>query len=381
MTSRDVVIVGGGVIGLSIAWRAALLGLDVMVVDDRPGEAASWAAAGMLAPITEVHFGEEPLLQLNLASARRYPSFVTELEACTGMSVDYRTCGALNVAFDADDNAALEDLFRFQQRLGLQVRRLRGSECRQLEPMLVPGVRGGVLAEDDNQVNNRLLVRALLDAVDRVGGSIRREKVAEIIVEAGRAQGARLESGERVSAPTVVLAAGCWSSASFGLDADVCPPVRPIKGQILRLQAPGNAPFFAHTLRALVRGSSIYAVSRSDGEVVVGATMEEQSFDTRVTVEGTYTLLRDIYQLLPGTADLELVEARAALRPGSPDNAPLLGPTELPGLVMATGHYRNGILLTPITADTIASLLATGTPPDIITPFSPQRFSARVPSG
>ncbi|GAC1399003.1 MAG: glycine oxidase ThiO [Chloroflexota bacterium] len=381
MNSQDVIIVGGGVIGLGIAWRAALLGLHATVVDDHPGEAASWAAAGMLAPVTEVHYGEESLLHLNLESAQRYASFVDELESATGMSTGYRSCGTLSVAFDADDNAVLEDLYRFHQRLGLRVQRLRGSDCRKLESKLAPGVRGGLLVEDDNQINNRKLVGALLRAIDHAGAHIRRERVSEILVNDDQAHGVLLESGESLLASAIVLAAGCWSSAPFGLPAGTCPPVRPIKGQIIRLQAPTATSFLTHSVRALVHGSSVYAVARSNGEVVVGATVEEQGFDTRTTVEGIYSLLRDFYRLLPGSADLELVESRAALRPGSPDNAPLLGTSQLPGLILATGHYRNGILLTPITADAIASLLATGTPPPIIAPFSPLRFADAVRVG
>lgn len=376
MNTRDVVVVGAGVIGLGIAWRAALLGLQVTVIDDHPGEAASWAAAGMLAPITEVHYGEESLLRLNMASAERYPSFVGDLESVTGMPTGYRPCGTLSVAIDADDNAVLDDLYQFQRRLGLRVRRLRGSECRQLEPLLAPDVRGGVLVEDDNQVDNRLLVRALLAAVERVGATILSGMAREILVKNDCVQGVLLESGEHLFAPAVVLAAGSRSNRLRGLAAHLLPPVRPVKGQILRLRASANVPFLQHTLRALVCGSPIYAVARTSGEVVVGATVEEQGFDTSVTVEGVYTLLRDAYRLLPGVADLELVETRAALRPGSPDNAPLLGSSALPGLIVATGHYRNGILLAPITADTISSLLASGVTPNIIEPFSPRRFAA-----
>jgi len=372
----DVVVVGGGVIGLAIAWRATGAGMTVTVVDEAPGQGASWAAAGMLAPVTEVHYGERPLLGLNLAAAGRWPAFAAEVEEASGHPVGYRPGGTLAVARDADDNAALEDLYRFQLRCGLEVERLRSRECRQLEPGLAPSIRGGVLAAGDHQVDNRALVEALLTACRRAGVRLVQGRVAELAVDGDRVTGVVLAGGTRLPAGTVVLAAGCWSGGLGGLAAEALPPVRPVKGQLLYLRGPADEPLCSRN----VRGLEVYVVPRGDGRVVVGATVEEQGFDTRVTAGAVHDLLRAALELLPDVAELELTETVVGLRPGSPDNAPMLGPAGPQGLVVATGHYRNGILLTPVTADAVAELLATGRVPDLIAPFAPGRFAGGVPA-
>jgi glycine oxidase len=369
-------VVGGGVIGLGIAWRAAQAGLSVTVVDQAPGRGASWAAAGMLAPVTEVHYGERPLLGLNLAAAARWPGFAVEVEEAAGRPVGYRPAGTLAVARDTDDNAALEDLYRFQLRCGLQVERLRSRECRQLEPGLAPSIRGGILAPGDHQVDNRALVEALLVACERAGVRLVEGRVAELAVEGDQVTGVVLGDGARLPAGVVVLAAGCWSGGLGGLAAEVLVPVRPVKGQLLYLRGPADQPLCQRN----VRGLEVYVVPRGDGRVVVGATVEEQGFDTRVTAGAVGDLLRAALELLPDVAELELAETVVGLRPGSPDNAPMLGPAGPEGLVVATGHYRNGILLTPVTADAIAELLATGRVPELIAPFAPGRF-AGAPTG
>jgi glycine oxidase len=377
----DLAVVGGGCIGLATAWRAAIAGLRVTVVDPHPGAGASWAAAGMLAPVTEVHYGEEALLRLNLSSAERYPDFVKELERDAGAGVGYRRCGTLFVGADGGDRAVLEELHHFQHSLGLDSRLLSGRECRALEPMLAPGIRGGILAPEDHQVDNRRLISALLGAVVRRGVEIRRASVVAIEVAEGRAAGARLGNGELLRAPAVLLAAGCWSSSVAGLPRGAIPPVRPVKGQILRLRGRVDARLPSRNLRGVARGSQVYLVPRDDGRVVLGATVEEKGFDTATTAEAVYTLLRDAHRLIPGVLDLELVETHASLRPGSPDNAPLLGPSGLSGLVIATGHYRNGVLLTPVTADAIATYLVSGRIDDDVAAFSPARFETAGPGG
>jgi glycine oxidase len=372
----DAVVVGGGVIGLAIAWRAAQAGMAVTVVDERPGRGASWAAAGMLAPVTEVHYGERPLLALNLAAATRWPSFAAEVEEASGRPVGYTPVGTLAVARDADDNAALEDLYQFQLRCGLEVERLRSRECRQLEPGLHPGIRGGVLAAGDHQVDNRALVEALLAACERAGARMVAGRVTELAAEGDRVTGVVLGDGERLAAGAVVLAAGCWSGGLGGVAAAALPPVRPVKGQLLYLRGPADEPLCSRN----VRGLEVYVVPRGDGRVVVGATVEEQGFDTRVTGGAVHDLLRAVLELLPDVAELELLETVVGLRPGSPDNAPMIGPAGPEGLVVATGHYRNGILLTPVTADAVAELLASGRVPEAIAPFAPGRFAGGVPA-
>ena len=372
----DVVVVGGGVIGLAIAWQAALRGLTVTVLDPTPGMGASHHGAGMLAPVTEVHYGEEDLLRLNLASATRYPSFVAELEDASGTSVGYRATGTLAVAFDVDDKAALDHLHDYQASLGLRSQALTARECRELEPYLSTAVRGGLLVDGDHQVDPRRLVAALLVACTRVSVDVRRVPARDLRVDGDRVVGV-----DDISAGSVVLAAGCWSGELSGLPDHARPPVRPVKGQILRLRDDAEHPTLQRNVRALVRGRPIYLVPRADGEIVVGATSEEKGFDTRLTVEGTGDLLADARELLPRVSEIELVEASVGLRPGSPDNAPMVGAGALPGLVVATGHYRNGILLAPTTADAVVGLLASGALPAGFDRFDPCRFArAQVPA-
>jgi glycine oxidase len=368
----DVVIVGGGVIGLATAWRSLERGLRVTVADPQPASKASRVAAGMLAPVSELNYGEEALLHLGLASRDRYPSFVAELEEVSGRHTGFRDDGTLQVAFDSDDLAVLDELRRFQLSVGIPAETLTGRECRRLEPMLAPSVRGGLLAPADGSIDPRRLTAALLVAVERRGGVLVRERATELLTEDGRAAGVRLEGGGTVHAGQVVIAAGPWSQDIKGVPPGVLPPVRPVKGQVVRLR--GDTRFLGRCVRGLVRGSSVYLVPRADGEIVVGATQEEMGFDTTVTAGGLWELLRDARELLPGVTELEFTEVSAGLRPGSPDNAPVLGATALPGLSLATGHFRNGVLLTPVTGDVMAEMLATGSVPEVARPFSPGRF-------
>ncbi|MET8504664.1 glycine oxidase ThiO [Streptomyces sp. NPDC004787] len=374
--THDVLVVGGGVIGLVTAWRAAQRGLRVAVADPEPGGGAARVAAGMLAAVTELHYGEETLLGLNLASARRYPAFVAELAETTGHEVGYRACGTLAVALDADDRAHLRELHALQTRCGLASEWLSGRDCRRLEPLLAPGVRGGLRVDGDHQVDPRRLADALVTACERAGVALRRTRAERLTVHRDRAAGAVLADGTRIAADQVVLAAGSLSGRLDGVPAEVLPPVRPVKGQVLRLRVPpAYAPFLSRTVRAVVRGSHVYLVPRENGELVVGATSEELGWDTTVTAGGVYELLRDAHELVPGITELPLTETRAGLRPGSPDNAPLLGPSALPGLQLATGHYRNGVLLTPVTGDVMAEALTTGALPDEARAFTARRFS------
>ncbi|MER7768920.1 glycine oxidase ThiO [Kitasatospora sp. NPDC096140] len=373
----DVLVIGGGIIGLAVAWRAAQRGLRTVVVDPSPGGGAGLVAAGMLAPVTELQYGEEPLLRLGMASNERYAAFAAELtEASGGQDTGYRRCGTIAVALDSDDREELRELHAFHQRLGLDSTWLTGREARRLEPMLAPGVRGGLHVADDHQVDGRRMLAALLLAGERAGVVVRPAAAVELLVEGGRAVGARLSTDETVTADQVVLAAGPHSHRLAGLPEGVLPAIRPVKGQVLRLRVPDAfRPFLSRNVRAVVRGRHVYLVPRENGELVIGATTEEQGYDTTVTAGGVYELLRDAHELVPGITELPLAETSAGLRPGSPDNAPLLGPTALPGLIAATGHYRNGVLLTPVTADLLSEYLATGELPESARPFTPTRFS------
>ncbi|MGC0377832.1 glycine oxidase ThiO [Streptomyces sp. SAI-229] len=377
--TSDVLVVGGGIIGLVTAWRAAQRGLATAVVDPEPGGGAAEVAAGMLAAVTELHYGEETLLGLNLASARRYPGFAAELTELTGHDLGYRACGTLAVALDADDRAHLRELHALQQRSGLDSQWLSGRDCRRLEPMLAPGVRGGLRVDGDHQIDPRRLAAALVTACEHAGVTVHRAWAERLVVAGDRATGVVTADGTGLGAGQVVLAAGSLSGRLAGVPADVLPPVRPVKGQVVRLTMPvRHGPFLNRTVRAVVRGSHVYLVPRENGELVVGATSEEMGWDTTVTAGGVYELLRDAHELVPGITELPLTETRAGLRPASPDNAPLLGPTELEGLLLATGHYRNGVLLTPVTGDVMAEALTTGTLPETARPFTPRRFGAAV---
>jgi glycine oxidase len=373
----DTLVIGGGVIGLVTAWRAAQQGLRTALADPAPGGGAARVAAGMLAAVTELHYGEQTLLALNLASARRYPGFAAELtEASGGQDLSYRECGTLTVALDADDRSHLRELHEFQQRCGLDSAWLTGRECRRLEPMLAPGVRGGLRVDGDHQVDPRRLTAALLAACERSGVRFHRQWAKRLTVERDRATGAVLQDGTRLAASSVVLAGGSLSGRLAGVPEAVAVPVRPVKGQVLRLAVPASrAPFLNRTVRAVVRGSQVYLVPRLDGELVVGATSEELGWDTTVTAGGVYELLRDAHELVPGITELPLTETCAGLRPGSPDNAPLLGPTALPGLLLAAGHHRNGVLLAPVTGDIMAHALTTGELPEEARAFTPERFT------
>lgn len=371
----DVVVIGGGVIGLAIAWRAALRGLDVAVADPAPATGASYAAAGMLAPVSEVTYTEEPLLRLGLDSLARWPAFAAELSAAAGTDLDLRHDGTLDVAFSSDDMTALGELAAFLDKLGLAVERLTGRECRRLEPMLAPSVRGGLLVAGDAWVDPRRVSRALLAALRAAGVPLLRARVTEIDASGGEVRGVRLaaaDGGERtVAAERVVLATGAWAGSIAGPPADVLPPVRPVKGQIMRLRS--ATPLLRHCVRGSVHGSPVYLVPRGDGELVLGATQEELGFDTSVTAGGLWELLRDARELVPGVTELKVVDAVAGLRPGTPDNLPVIGPSALPGLYLATGHHRGGVLLCPFTADLVAGLLA-GERLDPAFPCSPNRF-------
>jgi len=361
----DVIVVGGGAIGLGVAWRATQRDLTTVVADPSPGTGATHAAAGMLAPITEVHYGEVPLLGLNLESARRWPDFAAELETAAECTIGYRSEGTVAVAFDDDDVRALDALVQFQRQLDLPVERLASRECRSLEPSLSPRVRGGALVTGDHQVEPRALTAALLRAGERAGVELVRRAVTAV----GPGPRVALDDGEVLESGSVVVAAG-WRSAEL-LDI----PVRPVKGQILRLRGDVSS-LLTRTVRGLSHGVSVYLVPRASGELVVGATVEERGADTTVTAGAVRELLSAALDLVPGASELELHEASAGLRPGTPDNAPLLG--RAPGeadVWVATGHYRNGILLTPVTADVVADLVSGVEAPPVARPFDLDRFA------
>ena len=349
-------------IGLSCAWRLAQAGARVAVLErGEPGGGATRVAAGMLAPVGELTFGEPELLELTLAAARLYPDFVAELEAATGENTGYERLGALHVALDRDEAAQLRRVHDLQRSLELEAEWLAPRRCRELEPGLTPSFHGGVLAAGEAAVDPRALTRVLAVAMAGEGGEVRTgTEVVDGIFAGERLAGVRVADGEEVYADAVVLASGAWSGATSWLPEDARPPVRPVKGQVLELRGRGQEPVASHILAS----ERIYLVPRADGRLIVGATVEEMGFDTTVTAGGVHELLREAYRLLPDIAEMELLGVTAGLRPGTPDNLPLVGPGALAGLVLATGHFRNGILLAPLAAEAIADLLTDAPAPN-----------------
>ena len=354
----DAIIVGGGVIGLASAWRAAQSGADVLVLEreQRLPAGATRVAAGMLAPVGELTFGEPELLELTLSAAELYPGFVAELEEATGEDTGYVACGALHLALDPDEAAQLRRVHDLQRSRLLDAEWLVPSACRRLEPALAPSLSGGVNAPGEAAIDPRALTRALLAALEAEGVEVRLgATVEEAVIDAERIVGLRA-GGEELRADAVVLATGAWSGATAWLPEEVRPPVRPVKGQILELRAlDGECP-----ITGIVASERVYLVPRGDGRMIAGATVEERGFDTAVTAGGVHEILREAYRLVPEVAEMELVEAMAALRPGTPDNLPRVGPGGLENLILATGHFRNGILLAPLAAESVSAQLRSG---------------------
>ena len=367
-------VVGGGVVGLWTAFRAAERGASVVVLDPSPGQGASWTAAGMLSPITEYAYGEDALLRLNLVAAQHFPSAVADVQAASGLDAGYERSGALEVAWDAADLDGLRDLDAARTRLGLQTRLLGGRELRQVEPGLAPGLPGGVLAADEAQVDNRKLVAALLAGLDRLGVVVVRARVVELLVASGRVTGVLTNIAGSLVAGAVVLAAGAATSRLPGLPEHLRVPVRPVKGQTIRVRA--QEPVVSQVVRGRVRGVPVYVVPRSGGEIVIGASSEEAGFDALPRTGVVHDLLRDAVLLVPGLAETEFVEVSTGLRPGTPDNGPVVGRTDIEGLILATGHYRNGILLSPLTGAAVAGVLAGDAVSDVLVPFGPDRFAS-----
>ena len=368
----DAIVVGGGVIGLACGWRAAQAGARVAVLDRcDPAGAASRVAAGMLAPVGELEFGEDALLGITLAAAEAYPGFVAELEAATGLDTGYRRCGALHVGLDRDEAAELRRHHQLQRSRGLEAEWLGPRACRQIEPGLTPSFHGGVHVPGEAAIDPRSLSAALAAAFEGAGGELRPgTAVAALLLGGERVEGVRTVAGEELRAPAAVVAAGAWSGEAAWLPAAARPPVRPVKGQILELRSPLPEP----VCRGIVSSERVYLVPRADGRLIVGATVEERGFEAAVTAGGVYELLREAHRLLPEVAELELVEARSGLRPGTPDNLPLVGAGAIEGLLLATGHYRNGVLLAPLTATWVAALLRGEAPSGALSAADPGRL-------
>lgn len=379
MVEGSVVIVGGGTIGLAIGWMLVREGVPVTLFErDRAGRGTSWLAAGMLAPDAEIGFEELALYRLSRESLRRWPDFARELEAASGQAIDYRTEGTLIVADDRDSAEALRRLYVFQREHDLAVEWLSGEEARDIEPFLAPRLSAAIYASSDHQVDNRRLVEVLRTAFLNEGGTLHEHTAVRAIAPDTEAPAVVTEDGDRMEAAQVVLAAGVWSRQIGGIEPARRPSVRPVKGQMIELQM--ERPF---DLQHVVRGPDAYLAPKSNGRLLVGATSEEMGFDTRVTAGALYDLLEGAWEVVPGVYDLPVGDTWAGLRPASRDHAPVLGRAPVPGVIYATGHYRHGVLLTPVTAQEVARLVCTGETSAWLEPFSPLRFhslQARSPS-
>ncbi len=373
-----IAIIGGGLAGLVTAWRVGQGGADVTVIDPAPGSGASNVAGGMLAPVSEAWFGEENRLALDVASHALWRDFARELEADSGVEIGFRTEGTIQFAFNQDDLRALARTRDFQLSLGLDAIELSGAQVRELEPLLSPNVLGASLVKSDHSVDNRALVVALIAACQANDVEFVKERVIGIEFETdsvGKRVHAVRTDRQLIPAERIVIAAGAWSSKILGAEAL---GVRPMMGEILRV-APrnGTPPTITHTIRGSVRGFPVYLVPRINGEIVIGATELETGFDIEPTAGGIFQILRDAREVFPYLSEMRIVELMGGLRPGSPDNAPLLGPmADCLGLYAATGHYRNGVLLTPATGDVMRAYLSDTAIPEYARAFTPNRFTS-----
>lgn len=366
-SKSDVVIVGGGIIGLSIGWQLLRRSVEVTVIDKgEAGKAASWLAAGMLAPNAEVGFEEIDFLKFGEKSLALYPQFLAELKEDSGIDVPIDRCGTLMIALDRDDSDFLKRLYDFRKSLKLPAEWISGTRARDLEPMLSPKVVSGLWLANDAQIDNRLLVTALKQAFEKKGGTlIEHCNVHSVDVSAHTL---RSEKGE-IQFSRLMLAMGCWSRHLVGIPDEHLPPVRPVKGQILTLQMSKDL-----VLSKVVRSPRVYLAPKHDGRLVVGATSEERGFDESITAGGVLDLLQEGYEAVPAIYEMTLQEVRVGLRPASRDNEPVLGESPYPNIFYATGHYRHGILLAPATAYEMSNYLLNGVFSDEAKPFVTSRF-------
>ena len=367
----DAVVVGGGLIGLACAWRLARRGLSVAVVErGRFGCGASLAATGMLAPAAEHEPGSDPLLPLALDSLRRWPGFRDELEAASDLSIDYRPDGTLVLALGRDEVERLRARYELQRRSGLDAAWLPGPEVRRREPALRPSVAAGVHCPHDHQVDPRLVMAALVRACRAAGVALVEDTPVDALEwSGGRVVGVRT-ADTALCATTVILASGAWSGEGGLLPESLALPVRPLKGQSLALRTTRATGTLSH----MVWTEQVHMAPKGDGQIIVGATVEDCGFRPGVTAGGLYALLEGARRVLPGIEEMEVEAVWSGFRPTSDDDAPIIDALA-PGLVAATGHHRNGYLLSPVTADAVADIVTTGALPEVARPFTLSRFA------
>jgi glycine oxidase len=364
-------IVGAGVNGLCIAWQLARHGCAVDVYErGRIGRGASWAAAGMLAPGAEAEPGEDAVTAAGQQALGLWPDFARDLKEVSGIDPELRTDGLMIAATNRDEAEQLRHDHSFLQQQGIPADWLSGAEARRREPYLRAGLPGALFSPNDGQANNRQLVRALAAAARAAGARIHEDTPVDALDTAeGRAAGLIVQ-GTRVPAEAVVLCAGAWGREIDGVPAAAQAPIRPIKGQMLSLQMDPAQPLLHHVLWA----PKVYLVPRRDGQLLIGATVEEKGFEDAMTAGGVFALLEAAWRAIPSIEELPIAEMWAGHRPGSRDDAPVLGATPVDGLYLANGHHRNGILMTPLSGQAVAAEILTGRRHDSLAPFRVERF-------
>lgn len=370
MKMSKIIIIGGGVIGLSVGWQLLRKGFDVEIIEQgEAGKSAGWASAGMLAPEAELGFEEIELFHLCKKSFDLYPKFIEELEEDSGIHVHIDKSGSLMVGLDRDDNERLRRIYTFREQVNMPVTWLSGSEARELEPLLSPKCSGAIWIAEDAQVDNREMLRALKKAIINKGGKITEfTKVDSVIIEGGKVKGVKTEKTDVVS-DGVVVSAGAWSKQIKGIPEELKPPVRPVKGQIISLKMDEN-----YKLEHMVRAPDVYILPKHDGRIILGASSEEMGFDTNPTAGEVYKLLERGWEAMPSIYDLPIVSIDVGLRPGSRDHEPIIGGCSAEGLFFATGHFRHGILLTPVTAYELAEQISSGNESETLKNFQLSRF-------
>jgi len=369
MKTYDVAVAGGGLIGASIALELASAGLKVGVFDAHtPGREASWASAGMISPSPE-SAAMTSLLPMSLASVAIYPEFIRRVEELSGQRAAYRKDGGLDVLLTEEEMRTVPETLAMHRAAGLQAETLSGEEACELEPALTAEIRGAILRRDEASLDNRAFTEATLEAARRKGVEIYPNNGAKTLWLEGRAcKGLQLENG-RVESQWTVIAAGCFSTRIEG--AAVYAPVIPAKGQMVALRC--DSVQIKHDLWS----NHMYLVPRNDGRIIAGATIEYEGFDRSVTAAGMKSILEGAISLVPALEKARVEETWAGLRPDSPDHLPILGPTDREGLLIATGHFRSGILLAPITAQLIREWVTMQKVSVDWTPFSPMRFQEK----
>jgi len=364
------IIIGGGAIGLSLGWQLAKKGADVEILErGKAGKSSSYAAAGMLAPNAEIGFEDIELFYLCRKSLEMYPAFLEELAVDSGIKIKVDKCGAIMPAFDRDDSERIRRLFDFREKIGLPVEWLSGEEAREIEPYLSPKCTYAVWIPDDGQIDNRKLLEALKIAFINSGGKLYEDHpVEKINIVKGKAAGVHIH-GIDIEADNVVVCAGSWSKSIGGLTPDIQPPVRPVKGQAISLILDDNCKV-SHAVRA----PDVYLVPKKDGRLVVGASVEEMGFDENPTAGEIFRLLERAWEAVPSIYDLKIQSIDVGLRPGSRDHSPIIGDSSVNGLYFATGHYRNGILLTPLTAIELSNWIVSGKSSGVLAEFGLSRF-------